>query len=62
MSAQLLICNFAVFTCVSFFLTDASHDYHGSLARSLSRPHGRLLNGGSTVYRMRAIARHICIS
>ena len=36
MSAQLLICNFAVFTCVSFFLTDASHDYHGSLARWLA--------------------------
>ena len=35
MSTQLLICKFAVFTCVSFFFTDASH---GSLPRSLSRP------------------------
>ena len=35
MSAQLLICKFAVFTCVSFFFTDASLDSHGSLARSL---------------------------
>ena len=35
MSPQLLICKFAVFTCVSFILTDASRD---SLARSLSRP------------------------
>ena len=33
--AQLLIRKFAVFTCVSFFFTDASH---GSLARSFSRP------------------------
>ena len=38
MSAQLLICKFAVFTCVSFFFTDASRDSHGSLACSLSRP------------------------
>ena len=30
MSAQLLICEFAVFTCVSFFSTDASCDSHGS--------------------------------
>ena len=38
MSAQLLICKFAVFTCVSLFFTDASRDSHGSQARSLSRP------------------------
>ena len=38
MSAQLLICKFAVLTCVSFFFTDASRDSHGSLACSLSRP------------------------
>ena len=38
MSARLLICTFAVFPCVSFFFTDALHDSHGSLARSLSRP------------------------
>ena len=38
MSAQLLICEFAVFTCVSFFFTDVSRDLHGSLACSLSRP------------------------
>ena len=38
MSAQLLICKFAVFTCVSFFFTDALRDSHGSLACSLSRP------------------------
>ena len=38
MSAQLLIPKFAVFTCVSFFFTDALHHSHGSLARSLSRP------------------------
>ena len=30
MSAQILICKFAVFTCVSFFFTDASRDSHCS--------------------------------
>ena len=30
MSAQLLICKFAVFTCVSFFFTNASRDSHCS--------------------------------
>ena len=30
MSAQLLICKFAVFTCVSFFFNDASRDSHCS--------------------------------
>ena len=34
MSAQILICKFAVFTCVSFSFTG---DLRGSLARSLLR-------------------------
>ena len=39
MSAQLLICKFAVFTYVfPYFFTNASRDSHGSLACSLSRP------------------------
>ena len=35
MSAQLLICKFAVFTSRSLFFTDALRDLHGSLAHSL---------------------------
>ena len=38
MSAQLLICKFAVFTCFYFIFTDGSCDLPGLLARSLSRP------------------------
>ena len=52
MSAQLLICKFAVVTCVSlFFFTDASRDSHGSLARSLSRPFS-----GSRIFSLTATA------
>ena len=36
MSARILVCKFAVFTCFSFFFFTG--DSHGSLARSLSRP------------------------
>ena len=38
MSAQLLICNFAAFTCFCFIFADGMRDLHGSLARSFSRP------------------------
>ena len=51
MSAQLLICKFAVVTCVSLFFTDASRDSHGSLARSLSRPFS-----GSRIFSLTATA------
>ena len=44
MSAQVLICKFAVFTCVSNFFTDALLDSHGSLARSLSRPKNKAMS------------------
>ena len=38
MSAQFLICKFAVFICFHFSFISGSCDLHGSLARSLSRP------------------------
>ena len=38
MSAQLLICKFAVFTCFRFISAEGMRDWHGLLARSLSRP------------------------
>ena len=38
MSAQFLICKFAVFICFHFIFISGSCDLHGSLADSLSRP------------------------
>ena len=38
MSAQFLICKFAVFSCFHFIFISGLCDLHGSLARGLSRP------------------------